>query len=307
MKKAILLFFAIFFVIFACKSAPVTESSTEPSFVIPEGLENPEKGPDISIKIPEIFSPDPDADNKLEISLAVTHSVPIKDWNIRIQPNRRQRQSEQENEQPRVNPRTNSARRVFFEQTGTESLPQNWVWNSKGSNGDLVQSAMEYRFILSVNDVFNNNTTEEGIINVDVLVRNEGGRIRIIVPALIFPANESDLSLITDEDDIRNNRRVLRLIGRVLNRLDDYLITVEGHANPTTRPNSQARNNENPALRKLSQERAEAVVDYLEANYGINRERLSIMGIGGDKPIVNWNDPEENWKNNRVEFYLEKF
>jgi hypothetical protein len=290
MKKFITLIFAVLIVALACKSTPV----------VPEG-ENPGKGPEITVVIPELFSPDPDnADSKMTISIAVDHPADIKDWNIQI--NRSPRSDEQV-QRTGTGTRRN---RMFFEQSGTGAVPSSWEWNGRGVNDELVQSATDYRFALSVNDVFGNNTLYEGTISTDVIIRTEGDKLRIIVPSIIFPANESDLSLVADEDDRRRNTRVLFLIARALNRFDGYNITVEGHANPTQRPNSAARNNENPILRRLSLQRAQAVIDHLVTNNNINRARLTAVGIGGDRTIVAWDNAEENWKNRRVEFILER-
>ena len=160
---------------------------------------------------------------------------------------------------------------------------------------------------ITLPDIFNNSTEERGIIFTDILVQREGDKLRIVVPSIIFPPNQSDLGLVTDEDDIRANTRVLRLIARALNRFEDYNITVEGHANPTTRPGTAQRTNEETReLRPLSLDRAQAVINYLVENNNIDRTRLSATGIGGTRPVAAWDDAEENWKNRRVEFILEK-
>ena len=285
MKKIIVLLFAALILVFACKSIP---------------HENPGTGPELTVLIPEDdFGPDPDADNKLTVLITVSHPVPIKDWNIQIQPVRG-------GQRPEGSGQSERRRRIFFEQNGRGDVPGQWDWNGRGVNDELVQSASEYRFTLSVNDVFNNNSTVTGSIFTDVIVRREGDKLRIIVPSIIFPANESDLSLVTDEDDVRSNTRVLRLIARALNRFEEYNIIVEGHANPTTRPNSAQRTAENPILKNLSQARAQAVINYLVTNNEITRERLTATGIGGERTVAPWDDAEENWKNRRVEFILEK-
>jgi len=284
MKRIIVLLFVVSVILFACKSIP---------------HDNPGTDPRVTAEIPELFSPDPDADNKLTILITVDHPVPIKDWGIQIQPIRG-------GQRPEGSGQSERRRRIFFELNGRGAVPESWDWNGKGINGELVQSATEYRFRLFVNDVFNNSTTYEGSIFTDVIVRREGDKLRIIVPSIIFPANESDLSLVTDEDDVRTNTRVLRLIARALNRFEDYNINVEGHANPTTRPNTPARTAENSELQRLSQQRAQAVINYLVTNNNIDRARLTAAGIGGTRTVAPWDDAEENWKNRRVEFILEK-
>jgi len=288
MRKIIALLFAVSIIVLACKSIP---------------HENPGTGPVVTAEIPELFSPDPDiTDDKMTILISVTHPIPIKDWTIQIQPNRTGQRPAGE----QAARRTGAGRRVFFEQKGSGAVPAEWQWNGKNASGEMVQSAMEYRFTLSVNDLFNNNSVFEGTINTDVIVIRDGDKLRIVVPSIIFPPDKSDLGLVADEDDRRSNARVLRLVARTLNRFDGYRITVEGHANPTTRPNSTARTNENPSLIGLSRDRAQAVINSLVTDNGINGARLTAIGIGGERTVAPWDDGEENWKNRRVEFILER-
>jgi outer membrane protein OmpA-like peptidoglycan-associated protein len=300
MKKLLVVLFAAS-IIMACQSAPPAP---------PSDLENPGSGPELTVVIPELFGPDPDnADETMTVSITVTHSVPVKDWDIQVQPIRRQ--SGQPAAAPQRQAGTGTQRqrnrpRVFFGQNGNGSPPQEWQWNGRGTSGELVQSAMDYQFRLSVNDVFNNNAVYEGVISVDVLVRREGENLRMIVPSIVFPANSSDLSLV-DEDDRRSNTRVLRLIANALNKYTEYRITVEGHANPTTAPNSRNRTNEETTeLKPLSEARAKAVMDALVTDNGLDSARLSSVGIGGERTVAPYNDSEENWKNRRVEFLLQR-
>ena len=308
MKKIIALVFAVS-IIAACKTpAPPSE---------PAAPQNPNVGPRIEVRIPELFSPDPDiANDMLSVLITINHPVPIKDWNIEIQPNRRQggQSNQRQGEQPSQRQGGQSERRQagpFFEQSGTGTPPKAWKWNGRGSSGEMVQSATDYQFALTVNDIFDNASTYEGIIAVDIIVRREGDVLRIIVPSIVFPPDSSDFSLLTPEET-RANARILGLIARALNKFEDYKITVEGHANPTTPADTAERNTEETGtrtvigLKPLSEDRAKAVVDYLANNNGINRERLSAAGVGGTRTVVDYDDEDENWKNRRVEFILQK-
>ena len=55
----------------------------------------------------------------------------------------------------------------------------------------------------------------------------------------------------------------------------------------------------------LSKERADAIKAYLTKR-GVNAAALSTEGMGGTKPVVNPKDKDNNWKNRRVEFILQK-
>ncbi|MCL2185527.1 MAG: OmpA family protein [Treponema sp.] len=285
--------------------------------------ENPNAGPGLSVVIPEIFSPSPDIENdKMTIAININHPVDIKDWNIVIQPVRqgsaqrqtaaagepaapRQTAAAQTGEQAAQGERRQRA--PFFEQSGTGNPPAQWQWDGKSTrpSGEMVQSATDYRFVLTVNDIFDNNAEFEGVISVDVLVRREGDNLRIIVPSIIFPGDSSDLTRVS-EDEQRSNRRVLRSIANALTKYPDYRITIEGHANPLSAAGTPEWTRQETTLRPLSEARARAVGEYLITNHNIVRTRFSYTGMGTSKPVADFNDDEEQWKNRRVEFILVK-
>jgi len=309
MKKILSIILTVFCVLaLACKSKPPVVETPAP------GLENPNVGPKLTVVIPELFSPDPDVVNDvMTIGITVNHPVPIKDWAIQIQPNRQSTaQASQQSGEAVRQPRN---RGPFFEQNGTGTPAKDWKWNGKSSreSGEMVQSAMEYKFTLTVTDTFGNssvygNSPEEGIINVGIIVRRDGDVLRMAVPSIIFPPNAADFKLL-NEDDMRSNRRVLNLIGRALNKFPDYKITIEGHSNPTTPVGAQRNKEEINDLKPLSQKRAQAVLDYLSAGdfqYKIDKTRLHAVGMGGTRTIAEYNNSDENWKNRRVEFILRK-
>ena len=301
MKMIVALVLTVF-VVTACITPPPP---------VPEGIENPKVPPKIQVTIPELFSPNPDiVDDTLTIKIAIDHPVlPLKDWQIQIQPIRQGQAGQQNQAQTGTQGERQSGqrnrRRSFFQQSGNGNPPEEWKWNGKGTSGEMVQSAMDYRFRLTVNDVFDNNAVYEGVISVDVLVRREGDILRMVVPSIIFPPNSNDFSKLSPED-ARSNARILGLVARILNKFADYKITVEGHANPTTAPGRQRTAEENNELKPLSLARAQAVVDYLAANDDVNKERLTAIGMGGTRTVAEYNNDEENWKNRRVEFILKK-
>jgi outer membrane protein OmpA-like peptidoglycan-associated protein len=74
------------------------------------------------------------------------------------------------------------------------------------------------------------------------------------------------------------------------------LLQVEGHTDST---GTAAIN------RKLSQQRAESVMNYL-ASKGVAAGRMKAKGFGPDKPIADNNTDEGKEKNRRVEFNILK-
>jgi outer membrane protein OmpA-like peptidoglycan-associated protein len=195
-----------------------------------------------------------------------------------------------------------------FEGRGTPS--PRIVWDGRSDKSELVQSATNYPWALTAVDALGNSTKIEGIIGVDVLVIRDGDRLKIQIPSIVFRPNAADFNELPRET-VDNNTRILRRIAQILNQFRDYRVQVEGHANPTTAPNTAARTAEETGtasvigLRPLSEARARAVVDIL-VRYGVSRSRLSSIGAGGSSPIVAFEDRDNWWKNRRVEFILIK-
>ena len=75
-------------------------------------------------------------------------------------------------------------------------------------------------------------------------------------------------------------------------------LDIEGH---TDNSGSSEKN------RTLSERRARAVSEYLSAQAGIEKERLSATGYGSSRPIADNNTPEGKALNRRVEFRLKYY
>ncbi len=86
--------------------------------------------------------------------------------------------------------------------------------------------------------------------------------------------------------------KTLKNIGRLLEEDPSLRLSIEGH---TDSDGSEEHNLE------LSRKRAEAVVEYLIRNYGINSSRLESKGWGESKPIDTNDSPEGKANNRRVE------
>ena len=282
-------------VLAACQTPPPPppEPPAEEPQPEPEPMPATISPPELRVNIwPRPFSPDGDGtDDELNIDIVVRSEAEIASWSVLIT----------EPVEPFL---------PFHSREGTGTPPAKIVWDGIGDSGDLVQSAMDYPVIVSVTNVLGDTATYEGDIRVDVLVRNEGGVLRVIVPSIIFASNTGDFSRL-DADVMENNDRVLRRIAEILNRFEGYSIRIEGHANPTTRPGSAARRTEENGSRTvlgllpLSEARAKTVLEYL-ANLGVDRQRLSSVGMGGQRVLVTFENQDYWWQNRRVEFILER-
>ncbi|MDR2481083.1 MAG: OmpA family protein [Spirochaetaceae bacterium] len=238
---------------------------------------------------PKWFSPDGDgSDDTLLMNIAVKSVMPIASWTLTIN-------------DPNNKP--------FKTWSGKSEIPPKIEWNGKGDNGELVESAMDYPYSLTVIDTQTQSALVQGAVTVDVLVIRDGDRYIIRVPAIIFRANNADFKGKADDRRrgldqpvIDNNIRVLTRIAEILQKFRDYRVMVEGHANSETGTQKE----EDEELIPLSSRRAEFVKDWLIA-HGVSGSRLSAKGIGGSRPVVkNRKDRDNWWKNRRVEFILQK-
>lgn len=255
--------------------------------------------PKLNVKTaPEFFSPDNDgvADD-LFIALKATADVPFAKWSFNINDPQNGRQ--------------------FWGTSGKKTITERIIWDGRGNNGELVQSAMDYPFVFTVTDEIGMTSKVEGTIPIDVLVIRMGDVLKMQVPSIIFRSDKADFvgknedaKFGLDQDKIDNNLRVLKRIADILNKFQDYKVTIEGHANNISGTEEEETSDvvngqKNIPLEPLSLQRAEFVKQNLIKN-GVSASRLTTVGRGGRQPVVSRSDRENWWKNRRVEFILQK-
>jgi flagellar hook assembly protein FlgD len=239
--------------------------------------------PELSISYrPQYFSPDNDGvDDELFISLGAKSLAPIATWSLEIR----------EPVPPNL---------LFYRVEGKGSPAGTIQWDGRSNKGELVQAATDYPVKYTAVDILGNSSTIDSRIGVDVLVIRDGNRLKIQVPSIVFRESAADFNGIP-ADRADNNYRVLRRIAEILNKFRDYKVQVEGHANPVLRTEQEERS----SLQPLSEARAQMVMNTL-IEFGVARNRLSYVGMGGTKPVVRYEDRDNWWKNRRVEFVLIK-
>ncbi len=259
--------------------------------------------PQLAVKTaPEYFSPDNDGtDDDLFIRLSGTSKAMIKSWSFVINA-------------PNGKP--------FWTTSGSSSITERIIWDGlsntqKNARGfaERVQSAMDYPYVFTVSDTLGMTSVVKGVIPVDVLVIRDGDVLKMAVPSIIFRSDNADFKTKAEVSNglnpeiAANNERVLKRIAEILNKFKDYKVTIVGHANRVT--DNEAEETEDnpkmwgPALIPLSGKRAEFVKSYL-VKKGVSASRLSTEGKGGTELVVDYKDKDNNWKNRRVEFILEK-
>jgi outer membrane protein OmpA-like peptidoglycan-associated protein/flagellar hook assembly protein FlgD len=237
---------------------------------------------------PDLFSPDNDGVNDvLSIKLKAEDVSPIARWSLDIY-------------EPNMDGGTSPVH-LFKHFEGSSAPTDELMWNGRGSNGDLVQSAVDYPYVYTATDALGNTSAKTGTFGIDVLVIREGDQFRIQIPSIMFPANSAVFDGL-DQSTINNNIRVIKRVAQILNKFKGYKIMVEGHANPTTTP-GPAREQEELELKDLSEKRAGYVLDQLVRS-SVARNRLSYTGAGGTMPVVPFEDHAGWWKNRRVDFIL---
>ncbi|MDH7483325.1 MAG: OmpA family protein [Spirochaetales bacterium] len=241
------------------------------------------------------FSPDGDGiDDALSIGIEVQPSNSIATWRLEIR------------EAPAGNTGAQPESRLFRQWTGTGKPPASIIWDGTSDRGELVESATEYLCIFTCADTNNQSAKAEATIGVDILVIREPDRIVIKIPSIVFRADHADFMGLP-EDIIERNRQVIARLIQILSRFPGYSIRIEGHANNLGKINGASeasiRQEEQQEVIPLSLARAEKIKSML-VEAGIDASRLSAAGLGSSRPVVDFRDAANRWKNRRVEFVL---
>ncbi|MCL1958278.1 MAG: OmpA family protein, partial [Spirochaetes bacterium] len=135
------------------------------------------------------------------------------------------------------------------------------------------------------------------------VIKDDDGNLRLQMFSIMFRNDQADFTGL-DDKTIKANYEAIKNVAELLKKYKDYRIIIEGHANPTT-PEGRAREREKDTLIRISEQRAEKVMEILK-EYGVSSGRMSVSGAGFSKMLVSYNDNENNWKNRRVEIILIK-
>ena len=249
---------------------------------------------------PEYFSPDNDGtDDDLFIRLTGSTKAKIKNWSFTI---------------------NDPLGKPFWTTAGKSQITERIVWdglsnvqkNKSTGKAETVQSAMDYPYEFVVTDNLGMTSKVSGVIPVDVLVIRDGNVLKMAVPSIIFLSDSSEFQKpqgnLTDEQ-VAKNMQVLNRITDILKKFKDYKVEIVGHANRVS-DNLDEETVDNMmvwgrALMPLSKERADAIKNYL-IKKGVSASNLVTDGKGGTEPVADPKDKDNNWKNRRVEFILQK-
>jgi outer membrane protein OmpA-like peptidoglycan-associated protein len=179
------------------------------------------------------------------------------------------------------------------------------VWDGKGTNGDMVQSAEDYPVVAKIRDQFGNIGTVKATVPIDILVEKTATGYRILASRIFFKAFTADYKDVPPELAQQNMVRLDALAAK-LKKFPDYKIRMIGHAVMINWDKPQAGREEQRAiLIPLSKARAEAVSAAL-VDRGLDAGRFTLEGVGASDQLVPDSDYKDRWQNRRVAVFLEK-
>jgi outer membrane protein OmpA-like peptidoglycan-associated protein len=179
------------------------------------------------------------------------------------------------------------------------------VWDGKGTNGDMVQSAEDYPVQVTVRDQFGNTGMIKAAVPIDILVEKTASGYRILASRIFFKAFTADYTNVGPELEQQNASR-LDALAEKLKKFPGYQIRIVGHAVMINWDNPAAGKEEQEAiLIPLSKARAEAVKQAL-VDRGLDAARFTTEGVGASDQLVPDSDYKDRWQNRRVALYLEK-
>jgi len=163
-------------------------------------------------------------------------------------------------------------------------------WNGRSDNGELVESAENYRLSAYASDVLGNQAEKEldGGINVDILAEKTDRGYQIRINNIDFDFAKAGLK--------KNKTFILDRVADILRKYSNYRVEIQGH---TDNIGSMKKN------LALSSERARNVYNYLIGK-GISKDRLTYKGCSFSFPIADNSTGEGRKRNRRVEFILLK-
>ncbi len=230
------------------------------------------KAPEVSLKVyPLPFSPDWDGVNdELYIEVKAEDASPIEAWRVVVY-------------SPYGKP---------FKVFEGKGKPQGRIiWDGVGDNGELVDSAEDYKVVVeNVSDAVGNSAEPVSqIAPTDILVIPTPQGLKIRISSIHF---DFDSARITDKKSLK----ILTRLSQILKKYPDYKICIVGHTDS---------DGEEDYNLYLSVARAESVRRFLKRK-GIHTSRMEIAGFGESQPIDTNETPEGKARNRRVEFYLIK-
>lgn len=242
--------------------------------------------PVITVKLsPLPFTPDNNGENDLlNINLSISDAGAVKDWSAGI-----------------IDP----TGQPFIELDKNQFRSDTYICDGRSQSGELVQSAMDYTMNINAVDMAGNKTSRQETIPIDILVLKDGDKYKIVISSIYVKAYTPDYMSVAPEL-VAKNLSTLDRLAEILKKYAAYNIRLEGHAvRVFWNDQKKGDREEKEKLLPLSNARAEAIRDAL-VQRGIEKGRMTTLGLGSSQPVVPHSDEINHWKNRRVEFILIK-
>ena len=223
---------------------------------------------------PDLFAPDNDGRNDiLTIEIEYSEMTGIRDWEITIY---------------------DSIGEPFKTFTGKNEIPKMLLWDGRGDDKELVESASEYFIKVEAVDLAGNRgVSNRDKIDIDILVIVTERGLLMRISNIHFDFDSAQLK--------EPSFKVLDRVYEILTKYRRYKVEIEGHTDDIGPEDYNLR---------LSERRANSVKEYL-IRKGIEPERLSSVGRGKTVPVYDVTKEtdkskiyEMRRKNRRVEFIL---
>lgn len=237
------------------------------------------------------FTPDGDGTNDEVIIRADTTrlSKPVEKWQLTIY---------------------DPAGNVFHKIKGKGGIPEEIKWNGYSDDGELVFSNAAYKAVLTATLSKQDRKalgarTAEGSAEIKtgtIMIKTEENtwKISVQIKTLVFDANAATFNSLTPAQKREIDRALDGVVAKAM-AIDGYRVVVVGYANNV----SDTQREHLEELLPLSQARAEAIAAML-VEKGLEQNRVTALGRGGENPIAEWKDKANWWKNRRIEFVITK-
>ncbi len=247
------------------------------------------------------FSPDQDGVNdRVVFTPKISDPGRIAEWRLSVY------LSPESAVRPGTEPGMPKEGGLFKEWKGIGTVPYSITWDGKDTSGRLVDSGTEYAWVFVIKDSAGREAGLSGLLPVDILVTKEAGRLRIMVPSIMFRSDRADFAGLTPEELDANTRIIVR-IAAILNTYPTFSILIEGHGNNVGKMSGHSARRiaeeERQEVLPLSASRAEFVRTLLSLN-GLDARRMTARGMGSSMPLYDPRNVAMRARNRRVEFIL---
>lgn len=186
---------------------------------------------------------------------------------------------------------------------GSPDTTLTWTGNEislEGKDGAALQTLADKIKALAPNS---NILVKTGAVDVDTAVNNsvnDAGKAlsslsgdQVKAEDIAKALNLQIINFATASNNIPDvNKTVLDQAATLMNRVPNVQLNVNGYTDSTGNAD---------ANQKLSQKRAQAVVDYLVSK-GVDKSKLKATGFGQENPVADNTTDEGKFKNRRIEF-----